>query len=190
MRTFFNGKSSIPWLLVSLLFLSGCLRGASGAPSFVPPEDFRLIEGVPFFPDDSYLCGPASVAAVLSHAGYPTTLDEARRGVSARGPGGSLGPDLVIYARERGASASFFSASAEELTEHIGRGVPLIVEVDYGFLGVVKAHFMVIVGYSPEGVVANTGTTSGELIPWASFLSSWKKMAYFAIRVEGKGEAG
>jgi hypothetical protein len=173
--------------LLAALALPGCLGGPV-ARTFTSPQGGRLLTDVPFFPDDGNLCGPASLAAVLGHAGYPTTVAEATEGVQRWALRGSLGPDLAIYARKRGAKARFFSSGPEELVALLDKGVPVLVEVDNGLGPLAKPHFMVAVGYAHDGVVANNGTVQQELIPWSRFLTSWFRMGYFAMVVDPRPE--
>jgi hypothetical protein len=169
-------------------FLLGCLGigpKVEAKPFSVPP-DSRMVIGVPFFPDDENQCGPASLAAVMTFAGRPTSLEEASLAVQRSSLRGSLGPDLVLWARQQGMRAKFFSSNPEELVEFIGKQQPIIVMVDQGLGPVRKGHFMVAVGYHFEGLVANNGLVQQEIIPWTKFLTDWYKTGYFAILVEGK----
>jgi predicted double-glycine peptidase len=154
------------------------------ARTFNSPLDSRLIAGVPFYPDDTNLCGPASLAALLTYSGYPTTVEEAAKGAQRWNLRGTISSELLIYARSRGAKASFFSSSPEELVDYIKRKIPLLVEVDNGIGPVIKAHFMVVVGFTPDGVVANNGLVQQEIIPWSEFLTSWYRLGYFAMVVD------
>ena len=168
---------------LALAFLiTGCAARPEARP-FTSPQQPKLLPGMPFYPDDTNLCGPASLAALLTYNGFPTTVEEATEGVQRWNLRGSIGADLVIYARLRGAEATFFSSSPEELLEYVDRGRPVLVEVDNGIGPVVSAHFMVVVGYTHDGVVANNGLVQQEIIPWSKFLTAWFRMGYFAMVV-------
>jgi hypothetical protein len=174
-------------LLCSLmaLLMVACSMGPI-ARTFNSPLGNRLILNVPFHPDDTNLCGPASLAALLTYSGYPTTVEEAENAVKRWNLRGAIGADLAIYARDKGADARFYSSTPEFLLEHIEQKEPVLVEVDNGIGPLVKAHFMLVVGYSPEGVVANNGLVQQEIIPWSKFLTAWYKMGYFALVVKNK----
>jgi hypothetical protein len=175
-------------LVLSLVF-SSCVF----SPAYTPrpkarpydiPQGNRLVLGVPFFPDDTNLCGPASLAAVLTFNGYPSTVQEVAEKIQRWDIGGSVGPDLVLHARSLGAKARFFSATPEELEEFVNKQVPVIVQVNRGIGPVVRGHFMVVVGYSFDGVVANNGFVQQEIIPWDRFLTDWHRMGNFAMVVD------
>jgi predicted double-glycine peptidase len=172
--------------LAALTLSSSCgLLGRKPMPRpFTIPSDSRLVLGLPFIPDDTSLCGPASLAAVMTYMGYPVTLEEASEGVQRWEIRGSLGPDLVLWARSRGATARFFSATPEELVELVNRQIPAIVQVDQGMGPVVMGHFMVVAGYTYEGIVVNTGLVQQQILPWSRFLTQWYRAGNFAIVVE------
>jgi predicted double-glycine peptidase len=150
------------------------------------PQDSRLVLGLPFYPDDSRLCGPASLAAVMNYMGFPVTLEEVANGVQRWELRGSIGPDLVIWARSKGAKARFYSAKPEDLVEFVNKQIPVVVQVDEGVGPVVMGHFMVVAGYTFDGVVVNTGLVQQELMDWGKFLTQWYKMGNFTIVVEAR----
>jgi hypothetical protein len=172
-------------VLSFMLFFSGCLNFGPQPQSFTSPLDSRLIAGVPFYPDDSSHCGPSTLAAVLSYYGRPTTMQEVAVDVQRQDLRGSLGPDLVLWAREHGANATFDSLKPEQLIQQINKQKPVIVLLDSGLGVVQRGHFVVVVGYGPDGVVANSGLIQQQLISWSSFLTDWFRMGNFAILISG-----
>jgi hypothetical protein len=178
--------------LIGLCFsvLSGCFgfgfgKRTSPAP-FNSPDSHRLIAGVPFYPDETNLCGPASIAAVMTFLGRPTEVTEATEAVQRSNLRGSLAPDLTIWARSKGFKARFWAAKPEELLRLIDHQNPVILQINSGLMGlpVKTGHFVVAVGYGPEGLVANSGVIQQEIIPWSDFLTRWHSFGNIAILVE------
>jgi len=93
---------------------------------------------------------------------------------------------MVLYARKRGFFAEWHNGSVNDIRRSVDKRVPLIVMVDFGFASVRKNHFMVVVGYTPEGVIANSGKTREKLIPWKDFLARWNRTKRWALRIEQK----
>jgi hypothetical protein len=172
-------------LSLAALFFTGCLSFGPQPQSFTSPMDSRLIAAVPFIPDDSSHCGPSTLAAVLSYHGRPTTKEEVAVDVQREDLRGSLGPDLMLWAREHGAITTFSALKPEQLVEQINKQKPVIALLDTGFGAVHRGHFVVIVGYGPDGVVANSGLIQQQLIPWSGFLTDWFRMGNFAILISG-----
>ncbi|MDR1576786.1 MAG: C39 family peptidase [Deltaproteobacteria bacterium] len=167
----------------TLVILGGCLYSAPWPQPFNSPMNHRLIEKVPFFPDNTILCGPATLAAVLTFQGRPTTVEEVVKPLLRTNLRGSLAPDLVILARKMGLKARFWAAKPEEIVALIDQGRPVILQIDSG-LAIKTGHFVVALGYGPEGLVINTDTVKQSIMPWAEFLTRWLKFQNLAILVE------
>lgn len=134
-----------------------------------------LIEGVPFYPDNAYQCGPSALAGVLNFWGLKDTRQEIAAAIFSPTARGTLGIDLAWYARSKGMQTRQFEGTADEIRSHIDRGRPLIVFVDIGFGGVSVDHFMVVLGYTPEGLIVNSGKNQFEIIPYQRFNQIWSK---------------
>jgi hypothetical protein len=145
--------------------------------------DRWLIQGVPFYPDDTILCGPASMAEVMTFLGRPTTVAEATTPLLRANLRGSLAPDLVIWARREGFKARFWAAAPEEIVSLIKANQPVILQIDSG-QAITTGHFVVALGYGPEGLVVNSANVKQEILPWAEFLTRWFKFKNLAILLE------
>ena len=60
------------------------------------------IERVPFYPQEQYYCGPASLAMALAWSGVSLTPDEAAAQVYTPGREGTFAPDMIAAARRNG----------------------------------------------------------------------------------------
>ncbi|HYA31796.1 MAG TPA: C39 family peptidase, partial [Thermodesulfovibrionales bacterium] len=94
-------------------------------------SDLHLVRNVPFFPQEDYQCGPASLAAVLNYQGVSVTSDEVARAIYSPSARGTLNIDMVLYAQSLGLRASQYKGGLDDLREQIDAGRPLIVLVDY-----------------------------------------------------------
>lgn len=172
---------------VLALFL---MAGAGFICSCLPVQEIRdsrpdaLIGGVPFFPQEQYQCGPASLAMVMKYRDVAVTPDEVAESIYSNSARGTLNLDMVIYAQQRGLSALQFKGSMASVKQNIDLGNPLIVLVDYGFSFYEAAHFMVIIGYNENGVIANSGRLREHFIPEKEFLKSWEKTNYWTLLIK------
>lgn len=178
-----GGKRAI--LLVALSFLVVDCAPTRQVVS-ASRTDKKLIEGVPFFPDDAYQCGPSSLAGVLNFWGLKDTQQEIAGAIFSPTARGTLGIDLAWYARSKGMRAQRLYGTMEEIRSQIDRGRPLIVFVDLGFGGVSVDHFMVVLGYTPEGVIVNSGKTQFEIIPYERFDHIWSKNKRWTLLITPK----
>jgi len=140
-----------------------------------------LIEKVPFFVQEAYQCGPASLAGVLNFFGVTITPAEIAAEVFSSSARGVLGIDLALYAQKKGLQSDFYRGDTEDLRRQIDSGRPVIVLVDYGFWVYERGHFMVVVGYNDTGFIVNTGASRMKFIANADFASPWRKAGFWTL---------
>jgi ABC-type bacteriocin/lantibiotic exporter with double-glycine peptidase domain len=170
------------FFLAALVFLSAC----AAAP---PPQESspaKIIAGVPFFPQEMYQCGPASLAGVLNYWGIAETPEEIARAIYSPGARGTLDLDLVFYGEKRGLKAAQYSGTREDVSKNIEGRVPLIVLVDEGVLTYKKYHFMIVVGFNDRGIFAHSGREKERFYPWLAFLKTWEKTKNWTLRLTAK----
>lgn len=170
--------TSFFFLCVALL-----LHACAAPPVDVRPESGRFLEKVPFFPQEAYQCGPASLASVLNYWGLRTTPEEIAEEIFSRGARGTLNLDMVLYVQRKGLKANQDRGSPESLKRNIDAGRPIIVMVDLGVWVVRQGHFMVVIGYAEEGVIVHSGREERKFIPWSPFLKSWEKTKFWTLVV-------
>lgn len=178
--------------LVALVFflpiaLIRCAVSRDGTSSpFPAPAGSGKVENVPFYSQLSYQCGPASLAGVLNFYGEAETPDKIARAIFRDNIRGTVTLDMILYARAKGFSTRWYSGSTHDIQCAVDGGVPLIVMVDLGFANLSKYHYMVVVGYEPEGVVVNSGKEREKLMRWDRFLSPWKRTKCWTLRIDPK----
>lgn len=163
----------------ALIILGGC--AAAPAPKATAPV--KLIARVPFFPQEAYQCGPASLAGVLNYWGLAETPEEIARAIYSPGARGTLDMDLVFYGEKRGLKAAQYPGSTEDLKKNIEGGIPLIVLVDEGILTYRKHHFMIVIGFNEGGIFAHSGREKERFFPWPVFLRNWEKTKNWTLRL-------
>lgn len=164
--------------------------GPSGGPVLAGTQskDSRLIKNVPFFPQEKFQCGPAAMASVLNYRGIRITPEEIAPDIYSESARGTLNIDMVFFAERKGMRATQYSGNLADLKKNINASNPLIVLVDYGFLNYRKDHFMVIVGYDDDNVIAHSGKHSFMPVPNDEFLKIWKKTKYWTLLVQKNKE--
>ena len=149
------------------------------------PESLHTqkIENMPFYQQESYQCGPASLAGILNYWGVAVTPDEIARNIFSASARGTLTIDMVLYAQQKGLSAEQYKGSIENLKQNIDSGLPVVVLVDYGGILYQMNHFMVIIGYNEYGILANSGKDNEKFIPEDDFLKAWEKTNFWTLRI-------
>ena len=172
-------------LILYLCFFSGCSAGAKEL-NIARPSQTVLIRDVPFFPQLDYQCGPASLAGVLNYYGDTVTPGEIAEAIYRQKIRGTVSLDMVLYARQRGFASKWYEGGTDDIVRAVDSGSPLVVMIDRGFSLARVYHYMVITGYSFEGVIANTGTTPQKLIFWERFMSQWERTHNWTLLVTPK----
>ncbi len=185
----FSPRALFSGLIVFLLLhIFACAAGhQETAPGLEPPAGSGMVPSVPFYPQLDFQCGPASLAGVLNYHGAAVSPDEIARAIYRKGVRGTLSLDMVLYARDQGFSAEFYRGSFEDIVASVDACVPLVVMVDLGLGPVSASHYMVVVGYTREGVVVNSGEDQKKLMAWKSFLRGWARASRWTLRVAPRG---
>jgi ABC-type bacteriocin/lantibiotic exporter with double-glycine peptidase domain len=163
-----------------ILFFLGACAAVSPLKDSGPQ---KLVVEVPFFPQEMYQCGPASLAGVLNYWGISVTPEEIAQAIYSRSARGTLDLDLGFYGEKRGLKAFLYPGSSDNLKKNIEDKIPLIVLVDEGFLAYQKYHFMIVVGYNDQGIFAHSGKERQRFYPWPVFLKTWEKTKNWTLRL-------
>jgi ABC-type bacteriocin/lantibiotic exporter with double-glycine peptidase domain len=179
--------AALVFCLAACLLLAACAsRGLP--PGFEAPQRRNAIPDVPFHAQEAYQCGPASLAGVLNHWGDPVTPQEIARDIYRDDIHGTVSLDLVLYARQRGFDARWYDGSVQALQQAVDAGEPLLLMLDYGISLVSTYHYLVVVGYSPQGVLVNSGLEEHKHIAWEDFLGPWSRTEHWTLHITPKQE--
>jgi ABC-type bacteriocin/lantibiotic exporter with double-glycine peptidase domain len=138
---------------------------------------------VPFFPDKSDQCGPATLASVLSFWGKPTTPTRLRQELYLAKLHGTLPMDLLLTAQAHGLKADMVAGNLDTLRAEVGAGRPVIAMLNRGFEIAPINHYVVVTGFDEtrQGLFVHSGGTKNQFIPYAAFLRQWKKTDYWTL---------
>ena len=145
------------------------------------------VDGVPFFAQEAYQCGPAALATVMDYwhkktgGGTWVTPEQIAADIYSPSARGVLGLDLERYARGHGFRTEQYEGGIDDLRKKIDEGVPLIVFVDYGFSLYQVNHFMVVKGYGEGRVIVNSGKRENQAISEGALEKAWKKNRYWTL---------
>jgi tetratricopeptide (TPR) repeat protein len=171
-------------LLLGLL--SGCTTPQVAELLDKPVRDLpRRIElaEVPFFPQEEYQCGPASLAAVFAHAGVTATPESLVAQVYLPGRQGSLQAEMMGATRRHGLVAYELAPRLEDVLRELASGTPVLVLENLVFDWYPVWHYAVAVGYDleREEIAFRSGTTQRLVTTLSNFERIWGRSHFWAM---------
>lgn len=183
----------IPWGLLSwgclflVLFSSIFLLSCAGTISVAEPAKAKRIGNVPFYPQEMFQCGPASLSEVFNFWGKKVSPEAIAEEIYSKSAKGTLTMDMVLFSEKKGFAVRQYRGNLEDIRKNIDSGYPLIVLVDYGFSVYEKNHFMVVLGYGEDGVIVHSGKEREKFISLKNFLSPWGKTDFWTLLIVPRG---
>lgn len=171
-----------------LLLLS--LLGCAGTPQVaalrqhaeaLPPR--AELASVPFFPQETHQCGPASLAMAANFAGVAVSADTLTAQTYLPERQGSLQAEMLAAARRQGLLAYPLAPSLHDLLAEVAAGTPVIVLQNLGLAALPKWHYAVVVGYdlAREEVILRSGQEKRQVLPFSTFEHTWARSGYWSM---------
>lgn len=186
MMSAIQGRVSHFRLSFSLLLILPVLFSCFGNFKAKGTERGRIIENVPFYPQQAFQCGPASLAGVLNYWGLKVSPEQISENIYSQSAKGTLTLDMVFYAQKMDFEVQWYKGNLGDIKKHIDSGYPLIVLVDYGFLAYQQNHFMVVLGYNDTSVIVNSGKNHHKFVSQEKFLKEWRKGGFWTFLIKPK----
>jgi ABC-type bacteriocin/lantibiotic exporter with double-glycine peptidase domain len=180
------GRAIVLWAgLVS----GGCVL--AGAPAAEPSAGAIYIRDVPFHVQQTYHCGPASLAAVLNYWGDSSSPADIATAIYSPRLRGACRLSNAVPGHTSTYPPLVCRGSLDELNRLIRQNVPAIAFLNLGNEWLPVPHFVVVVGLDPEAsaVITYNGRQRNSLIPYDTFVQAWAKTNYWTLVVQRPGEA-
>jgi predicted double-glycine peptidase len=169
------------FIAITFLLVSASCKTTEKLPV---SSETKVIRDVPFYLQETYQCGPSSLASVLNYWDVAVTPDAVAEEIFSKTARGTLTLDMIFYTQQKGLHAEQYRGTIDNLKESIDEGYPILVLVDYGFSFYQQNHFMVIVGYAEQGIISHTGKVKEKVIPWDDFVKVWEKTGYWTLLIK------
>lgn len=169
--------------LLLILTLAGCSPLVTGPPSALAPEPAEFqgpervyLENVPFYAQEEYQCGPASLAMLLAWNDEEVSMSRLIDQVYSPGLQGSLQPAIIAAARRHGYLAYPISGDNALRTE-LAAGHPVLVLKNLGLSWVPRWHYAVVIGYdrNTDTVFLHSGDQEGQELSARVFANTWAR---------------
>ena len=177
---------------LTLFLLVGLLAGCASAPKWPGPDtgtdrpslpDQVILEDVPFFPQEKYQCGPASLAMTLNSQGLTTDPEVLKELVYIPGREGSLQVEMVAGARSHGMLVYPLDGELESMLAELAAGNPVLVLQNLRFDWWPQWHFAVVIGYDAErrDLILHTDTRERQRVALEVFTNTWGRADNWSV---------
>jgi ABC-type bacteriocin/lantibiotic exporter with double-glycine peptidase domain len=173
-------------VVLTVLLLAGCagsIQDSQVLPSASGVQAAHLV--VPFFPDDTDQCGPATLASLFSYWGVPADPVALRQEVYLPKLRGSLSLDMLLAAKKRGLAASIQHGDLELLKTEVKSGHPMVAFLNLAIPLFPQGHYVVVTGYDDlrQGLYLHSGTDQDSFVSYDRFLPAWEKTGRWLLLV-------
>lgn len=177
-------------LCISFL-VSACAHHPDSKQRYLslPVERSQELLETPFFPQDAYQCGPASLAMVLNSQGVEVSPQHLQALVYLPQRKGSLQAEMLAAAAHYGRLAVRTPSSMDGLLLELSSGNPVIVLQNLGFGWLPQWHYAVAIGYDLEKgeIYLRSGNNRRRVYDFRVFQKSWSRSNYWAMVVVSPG---
>lgn len=151
--------------------------------SIARPQAVELTD-VPFFPQEKYYCGPASLATLLAWNKLQITPDDLVAEVYTPGREGTMAADIVAAVRRHGLLAVEVS-NLDAVLNELEAGRPVLVMQNLALSWFPQWHFAVAIGYDLVGpqLILHSGMERRLLTPLDAFERTWERADSWALVV-------
>lgn len=181
--------------LAGFLFVGALLNGCAllGPPQYTSlkeqrPPDLPVrveLKEVPFFAQEEYQCGPASISMAMNAAGARVTPEQMLDQVYVPALKGSLQIEMLVAPRRHGLVTYQLAPQLTDLLREVAAGTPVIVLENYRYRWWPLWHYAVIVGYDLDAgeIIRRSGTKQRQTMPFPVFEYVWLDEGYWAMVV-------
>lgn len=155
----------------------------------IPPEEGLVLEDTPYFPQQNYQCGPASLAMLLSASGVKTHPDALAPHTFLPGRRGSLQLELIAASRGHKRIPYVIDPEISSLIAELHAGRPVLVLQNLGLNILPAYHYAVVIGVlPPDDIILRSGDNKRLVMDIERFLVTWERSASWGMVVLRPGE--
>ena len=172
--------------LIVCLVAAGCATPPQTRQLFTDPPDIPArveLDRVPFYPQQEFHCGPASLAAIYNYRGVAAEPDEIARQVFVPGLEGSLQAEVVAATRQHDLLPVRLDGRLDSLLRELAAGNPVFVLQNLGLDLLPKWHYEVVIGYDlgARELILRSGTNRRIARSFETFERTWRRAGNWAL---------
>lgn len=173
-------------LFVSTFGLQGCATPQLDTLRAQFPAELPRraeLDHVPYFAQEAYQCGPATLAMVFNAAGIAIEPPQLEAEVYLPEKFGSLQVEMLAATRRHGLLAYALEPQLNALLTEIAAGRPAIVLQNLGLNWYPVWHYAVVIGYDidRDEIILRSGPEHRQVLPLKTFEHTWARSNYWAM---------
>ncbi|NNK93826.1 MAG: PA2778 family cysteine peptidase [Desulfobacterales bacterium] len=170
----YAARTIVLMVLAVLVMLPGCAKKITDLG--IGHEKGLILDDTPFFPQEKYQCGPASLAMLLGASGVAVHPDALVPQTYLPGRRGSLQLELIAASRLHGRIPYVINPHIKALIAELKAGRPVLVLQNLGLNILPAYHYAVVIGMLPAGkVVLRSGREKNLEMDVERFLATWRR---------------
>jgi tetratricopeptide (TPR) repeat protein len=141
------------------------------------------LSNVPFFAQEAYQCGPASLAMSLNAVGSAVTPEALKPELYLPDRHGSLQVEMLAAARRNGMISYQLAPELTDVLREIAAGTPVVVLQNLAFSWYPVWHYAVAFGYDLDRseVILHSGPEQRQVLPLRTFEYTWARSNYWSM---------
>ena len=181
-------NKAIKVVIIASLFL---LIGCSTPPQTLkltqqPPTNIPLtanIEGVPFYSQQAYYCGPTTLAEIFEYNGVKLSPESIAPQIFIPNRKGSLQLEMVAAIRHQEFLAYASNGSLEQLLQLVHHKIPVVVLQNLGLSWYPLWHYAVVKGYDLETqeFILHSADIENRRVGMKVFERTWQRAKFWYV---------
>ncbi|MBA6364235.1 PA2778 family cysteine peptidase [Colwellia sp. BRX8-4] len=174
-------------LLVSFLFLAnGCATPPQSKALLASPPDITAkhqINNVPFFPQQDFFCGPATLSEVFNYYGVEKDQQSLAAELFVPKLKGSFQIEMVASARQAGFVAYAQEGNLAQLLSLVSEDIPVVVLQNVSTPWYPMWHYAVVTGYDlkKQLITLHSGDLANRVAEFSVFERTWARGKYWLL---------
>ncbi len=174
--------------VVTLTNLFSCVAPQTRQLNSERPQDLptkAYIKNVPFYPQEQFHCGPATLAMAMNFYGTEVTPKELAKDVFTPGRKGSFQSEMKAAVRKRGMIAYELTPELVYLLAEVSVGHPVIILQNKAVKVYPVWHYALVIGYDldKKQIYLHSGANKNYVVSMSVFEFTWKRSNRWAMAV-------
>lgn len=166
--------------------LTGCVTQQANRLLLEWPVDIPAkikISDIPFFPQEDYECGPASLAMLFQSAGVNVLPEQLQGQVYLPGRKGSLQVEMLVASRRNELVGYLLAPNLEFIFREVSAGNPVLIFQNLSLPIYPIWHYAVVIGFDRDRnvLILHSGRTPNLEMSFFTFERTWTRGGNWAM---------